>query len=79
MINCIPLESLSHVKKDGGEMKLLVSRISKLWSFLGRDVHTKRKGTLFNVFIASSRQLVLSDGLTIDATGNGILQRIIWQ
>ena len=42
-------------------------------------VHTKRRGTRFYVFIASSRQLVLSDGLTIDAIGNEILQRIIWR
>ena len=59
-------------------MKLLASGMNKLWPFLGRDVHTKWKGTSFYVFIASSRQLVLSDGLTIDAIRNGILQRINW-
>ena len=60
-------------------MKLLAPRMSELWPFLGRDVYTKRKGTTFYVFIASSRQLVLSDGSMIDAIRNGISQKIIWQ
>ena len=38
-----------------------------------------RKEQHFYVFIASSRRLVLSDGVTIDAIGNRILQRIIWR
>ena len=74
MISCISLESPSHAEKNGDGMKLLAPRMSKLWLFLGRDVRTKQKGTTFYVFIASSRQLVLSDGLTIDAIGNGISQ-----
>ena len=79
MISYISLESLSRAEKDGGRMKLLAPEMSELWPFLGRHVHTKRKGNTFYVFIASSRQLVLSDGLTINAIGNGISQRIIWQ
>ena len=79
MINCISLESPSRTEKDGGGIKLLAPGMSKLWPFLERDVHTKRKGTTFYAFIASSRQLVLCDGLMIDAIGNRILQRIIWE
>ena len=60
-------------------MKLLAPRMSKLWPFLGRNVRTKRKGTTFYVFVASSRQLVLFDSLTIGAIANRILQRIIWR
>ena len=66
-------------KKDGSEMKLLAPGINKLWPNLERDVHKKTERTTFYEFIASSRQLVLSGGLTIDPNGNGILQRIIWR
>ena len=66
------------MEKDGGGMKFLAPRMSKLWPFLGRNIHTKRKGTAFYVSIASSRQLVLCDGLMFDAIGNRILQKIIW-
>ena len=79
MISCISFELPSCAEKDGGEMKLLEPGINKLWPNLERDVHTKRKRTTFYEFIASSRQLVLSGGLTIDANGNRILQRIIWR
>ena len=61
MISCISFESPSRAEKDGDEMKLLASGISKLWPFLGRDAHTEWKGTTFYVFIASSKQLVLFD------------------
>ena len=63
------------MEKDGGGMKLLALRMSKLWE----EMYTQNGKEQHFVFIAPSRQLVLSDGLTIDAIGNGILQRIIWR
>ena len=44
----------------------------------GKKYTHKTEKTTFYVFIASSRQLVLCDGLTIDVIGNRILQKIIW-
>ena len=76
VISCISFELPSRVEKDGDGMKLLAPRMSELWPFLGRDVH-KKKETTFYVLIASSRQLVLSDSLTMNAIGNRISQRII--
>jgi len=74
VINCIAFKLPSLAEKDGGEIiKLLVSRMSKLWPFIWRDARTKQKGTTSYVF------MVLSDSFSINAIKNGILQRIIWR
>ena len=59
-------------------MKLLAPRMSKLWLFWEEMYTQNRKEHHFMcLYVASSRQLVLSDGLMIDPIRNGISQRIL--
>ena len=64
------LESPSRAEKVGNEIKLLTSRMRPLY----KEIYTQNgKEQHFYVFIASSRRLVLSDSLTIDAIRSRIL------
>ena len=47
-------------------------------AFGKRCTHKTERNNIY-ALIVSFRQLVLSDSLTINAIGSGILQRIIWQ